>query len=190
MLTTSEHCNTPRSTGINGLSTLNSLLLKHVSIRQATIADTWAISTVLIEAAQWLREQNIPVWSPAMFSIAKVKNDISEHRYYVAEDGGSVVGTFRFQLTDREVWPEVPDLDSAFIHRLAVLRSHAGCGVAQQMILYAKQLTQQAERQFLRLDCAADQPKLRKIYEDADFVWCDDIHVGPHLVARYEWENR
>jgi len=168
---------------------LNTRTYKEVSIRPATIYDTWAVCIVLTEAAQWLREQNIPVWSTSMFTISKVKQETAQHEYYVAEDDGAVVGTFRFQLLDRETWPEVPDLDSAFIHRVAVLRSHAGAGVAQQMFEYAKELTRRAERQFLRLDCAADQPKLRTVYEKAGFVWCDDVQIGEHLVARYEWEN-
>lgn len=162
---------------------------KEVSIRRATIYDTWAVSIVLTEAAQWLQEQHIPVWSTAMFTISKVKREMAEYEYYVAEDNGVVVGTFRFQLVDRETWPEIPDLDSAYIHRIAVLRSHAGCGVAQQILDYAKELTRKAERQFLRLDCASDQPKLRAVYERAGFIWCDDVQIGSQNIARFEWEN-
>ena len=169
---------------------MNAGIYEEVSIRPATIHDTWAVSRVLTEAARWLREKNIPVWSSAEFSISDLKQEILRERYYVALDADVVVGTFRFHLCDHEIWPEVPDLDSAFVHRIAVLRSHAGRGVAQQIIAYAKELARQAERQYLRLDCLADQPKLCGLYESAGFVRCDDVQVGPHLVARYEWENR
>ncbi len=164
-------------------------MYKKVSVRKATSIDAPAISTILTEATSWLKERNQPLWSVEMFTIPKVMKDLTEYYYYVAEDDGVVVGSFRFQLEDPEIWPEISRDDSAFLHRLVVRRSQAGRGVARQMILYAQQLTQNANRRFLRLDCAADRPKLRSIYENSGFVWLDDGMFGPYLISRYEWRN-
>ncbi|MCW2703994.1 MAG: hypothetical protein JWQ37_1989 [Blastococcus sp.] len=49
-------------------------------------------------------------------------------------------------------------------------RSHAGEGVDGQLLDWAVGRTWHAGRQFLRLDCAADNDRLRGYYRERGFV--------------------
>lgn len=158
-----------------------------VPIRRATQGDAPAISAIFTEAVQWLRARKMPLWSEQMFTIPKVQQDIAEYECYVADRKGEVIGTFRLQFVDPEIWPDVSPNESVFLHRLTIRRAYGGTGIAQEILHYGKRRTKDAGRRVLRLDCAADRPKLRAIYERAGFVWRDDRTVGPHLLSRYEW---
>ncbi len=160
------------------------------SIRRATRDDAPAMSAIFIENVRWLKACNMQLWSEEMFTIPKVEQDIDLYEYYVADRDGGVIATFRLQFADPDNWPDVSPNESIFLHRLAVRRAFAGDGIAQEMLLHAKQRTQGSHRRFLRLDCAAERPKLRAIYENAGFVWRDDRTVGPHLLSRYEWHRQ
>lgn len=157
-------------------------------IRPATVADAQALHALLTSVTRWLKDHNIPLWSENMFTPENIVRDLLAYSYFVAEDNGEIVGTFRFQLEDPEVWPEVTGHNSAFIHRVVVARSHTGRGVAQQMIRHAQLLTLKAGRRYLRLDCASERPKLRAVYERAGFTWRDDTICGPFAISRYEWQ--
>jgi GNAT superfamily N-acetyltransferase len=161
-----------------------------MNVRVATIDDASAVSAVLKQAAEWLEYCGKPLWPAHMFSQHGIISEMGQHIYFVADhpDDG-IVGTFRYQLSDPEFWPEASSSDSAFIHRVAVLRSHAGKGISRMMLDHAKQIATSESRSFLRLDCAADRPKLRAIYENNGFRWHSNRVVGPYHVSRYEWKN-
>ena len=83
--------------------------------------------------------------------------------------------------------------ESAFVHRFAVRRQHAGGKVSTVLLQWALSRTAALGRQYLRLDCEAARPKLRRVYERFGFQYHSDRQVGPHLLARWEYpiaENR
>ena len=43
------------------------------------------------------------------------------------------------------------------------------------------------ERRYLRLDCDASRPKLRRLYEELGFEFHSFRQVGAYYVARYEY---
>jgi GNAT superfamily N-acetyltransferase len=112
------------------------------------------------------------------------------HLFFIASLGDEAAGTFRFQTEDKLFWPELPDGESAFVHRLAIRRRFARQGLATAMLECAVARADSLGKKFLRLDCAADRPRLRKFYEDFGFVYHSDQQVGPYLVARYEYATR
>lgn len=96
------------------------------------------------------------------------------------------LGCFAFSLKTLIFWPEESLQNSAFIHRLAVHPRAGGGDVSKQLLAHAIRLTTAQGRTHLRLDCAADRPKLRSFYERAGFKFHSLKQVGPWLVARYE----
>ena len=159
-------------------------------VRIATAEDAAAINETLVAAADWLVSSGLAMWNPASFSIDQTRDEVDSGLYYVAEtEEHQLAGVVRFQLTDEEFWPDMSNDDSAFIHKLAVRREFAGQGVSRKLIEYAKALTIQKGRAYLRLDCAHDRKKLRDFYESEDFVWHSDRQVGEYKVARYQWKS-
>ena len=93
----------------------------------------------------------------------------------------------KFQLEDTEFWPDVPQTESAFVHRLAVRRRFARRGISSALLSWAVERARSLCRDYLRLDCEASRPKLRAVYERFGFVHHSDRQVGPYFVSRYQY---
>lgn len=157
-----------------------------LSFRQAELADVELVREILLEAEYWLRAMGEPLWRDDELSVDAISSDVEAGSYYVAECDGIAAGTLRFQLSDEETWPDVREGESAFLHRLAVRRSHAGGEVSGALLRWAADRTAALGRRKLRLDCVASRPKLRALYERFGFHYHSSKQVGPDLVARYE----
>jgi N-acetylglutamate synthase-like GNAT family acetyltransferase len=108
-----------------------------LSIRQATPQDIDAVAEILGEAARWLEEQGMPMWHQDELLPSHIVADVDSGQFFLAECDGVPAGAIRFQLEDRLFWPDVPQHDSAFIHRLAVRRRFAGGEVSSALFLWA-----------------------------------------------------
>jgi len=80
--------------------------------------------------------------------------------------------------------------DALYVHNLVVRRAWSHRGLGHQLLAWAEQQTAIAGRTFLRLDCFANNPILRKYYENAGFE--DRAEVDAHYsfgilrLRRYE----
>jgi GNAT superfamily N-acetyltransferase len=155
-------------------------------IRQADVAETAAVSAVLSEAAAWLAATGRPMWKADELSPARIAADVGNRLFHVAVIDGDIVGTVKFQLTDLEFWPDVPQAECAFIHRLAVRRRAAGGDVADALMRWAVDRARSLGRRYLRLDTEASRTRLRERYERFGFRHHSNRQVGPYFVARYE----
>ncbi len=156
----------------------------NIEIRQARDEDKGHVSAILIEAASWLNSINQPLWQCSNLVENVITEDVHAGLFYIARLDGQPAGVFKFQFEDKIIWPDVPTGESAFLHRLAVRRIAAGTGLAGQMLEYAKKMTRQSGRKFLRLDCAK-RPKLCAFYERNWFSRNGDCSAGSYCVARY-----
>ncbi|MDF1811519.1 MAG: GNAT family N-acetyltransferase [Verrucomicrobiales bacterium] len=158
--------------------------------RQATTQDAAGVCSILQEAVSWLDEIGQPLWRLEEVSESAVAQNVAKGYFYLFEIDGEAVGTLKFQLEDKLFWPDVPDSESAFIHRVAIRRAWSGSGLSSAMIKWAISQARHFQRDYLRLDCDASRPKLKAIYEHFGFSHRDDRQVGPFCVSRYEISTR
>lgn len=159
-----------------------------LSIRQASSQDIDVVAEILGEAARWLEEQGMPMWHKDELQPKRIVADVDSGQFFLAECDGVPAGAIRFQLEDRLFWPDVPQHDSAFIHRLAVRRRFAGGEVSSALLLWAIARTHTLGLRYLRLDCEASRARLRALYERIGFRFHSNKQVGPYFVARYEYD--
>ena len=159
-----------------------------LSIRQALTQDIDTVSDILREAARWLQERGMPMWCDNELLRENIASDVHSGSFFLAESEGEAAGTVRFQLEDQLFWPDVPQHDSAFIHRLAVRRRYAGGEVSSALLLWSIGRTRALGRRYIRLDCEVSRPRLRAIYERIGFRFHSNRRVGPYFVARYEFD--
>ena len=159
-----------------------------ISVRQANLDDLSTVSEILSEAAAWLDRENMTLWQPEHISLSAIQQDIELGLFYIAFGGDIAAGVVIFQTDDLVFWPGIIQSDSAFLHRLAVRRSFAGGSVSTQIFQWAIDRTRELGKHFLRLDCVADRPRLRSVYENFGFKHHSDRQVGAYFVARYEYE--
>ena len=117
-----------------------------------------------------------------------IKEDIEKGEFYIAYANQKTAGVFKFQKEDRMFWPDIPEGESTYIHRLAVKRKFSGGKISSAMINYAKMKTKEMGRQFLRLDCDVSRPKLHILYKKHGFMEHSNRQVGPYYVTRYQFE--
>jgi GNAT superfamily N-acetyltransferase len=160
--------------------------LASLRIRLAEAGDAGAIEAMLLEAARWVDALGVVMWEEGELDRARLEREIEARQFVVAETGGEVAGAIRFQLEDPLFWPDLPSGQSAFVHRLVVRRPFKGQGVSQALLQWAADRARAVGREALRLDCDADRPKLRRLYEDFGFVLHSYRQVGPYYVSRYE----
>jgi GNAT superfamily N-acetyltransferase len=159
-----------------------------VSVRQATLQDAGVVSDILGEAARWLEELGRPLWREDELNSARIVADVAAGLFFIAECSGDAAGIMRFQLEDSVFWPDMPQGEAAYIHRLAVRRRYAGTGVSSALLRWSVLRTQGLGRRYLRLDCEESRPRLRAVYESFGFRHCDDRQAGPYFVSRYEYD--
>lgn len=158
-----------------------------IKMKQATAAELGRISGVLTEAAEWLISRGEKLWNLDDLAAEKIAPDVEEGKYWFAEIDNEIAGCIRYQHADPEYWDDVPHKDSAFVHRVAIGRGFAGCGLANHMIEWAKRKAKKDGKRHLRLDCA-DRPKLRAVYERMGFSYHSVKTRSPYNVIRYEFD--
>lgn len=159
-----------------------------ISVRQATLNDVSTVSSILSEAALWLKHQNMVLWEENEVSPESIRQDVELGLFHIAFCGDIATGVVKFQTEDFVHWPDISQEDSAFIHRLAVRRRFAGGFVSTALMQWSVERSRDLEKQFLRLDCAADRSQLRLVYENFGFQHHSDRQVGSYFVARYEYK--
>jgi GNAT superfamily N-acetyltransferase len=160
----------------------------HIAIRKAETEDLDTVADILHEAARWLQQKGMPLWRLDEIASPRIESDVAAGLFFLAECNREFAGTVKFQLEDVEHWPDVPRGEAAYLHRLAVRRQFAGQGVSSAILRWAVAQTASLGRRFLRLDCVADRPRLRTIYEGFGFRHHSDRQVGPYHIARYEYD--
>jgi ribosomal protein S18 acetylase RimI-like enzyme len=154
-------------------------------MRQARLADLDVVVSMLEEAARWMVRRGIEGWTPDGFSRERIAVLIESGEMYLAVLDGRPAGTFALQWSDRETWGDVPD-DAGYIHGLAIRREFAGAGLGREMLRRAEQMVSLSEREYLRLDCVADNKALNEYYRRAGFAYRGSAEVRGLAVALYE----
>ncbi|HXC36035.1 MAG TPA: GNAT family N-acetyltransferase [Candidatus Acidoferrales bacterium] len=159
----------------------------HLSIRQAAKQDTDKVAEILREAAHWLEQSGKAMWRDDELVPSRIAGDVQAGLFFIADCDGEAAGIVKFQLEDREFWPDVSPGESAFVHRLAVKRIFAGGRISSALFEWAAARARALGKAYLRLDCEASRPQLRAIYERFGFIHHSDRQVGPYFVSRYEY---
>ena len=158
---------------------------EHLVMRQARLTDLDTVVSMLEEAARWMIQREIEGWTPDGFSRERIAVLIESGEIYLAVLDGWLAGTFTLQWADRETWGDVLD-DAGYVHGLAIRREFAGKGLGREMLRRAEQMVSRSEREYLRLDCVADNMPLNEYYRRAGFAHRGRSVVRGLAVSLYE----
>jgi len=161
-----------------------------ITVRQAQTADATLVQDMLEEAAKWVDALGEIMWEEGELAPGRVDDEIAAGLFFIAEMKSDPAGAVKFQLEDRLFWPDLSQEnqdDSAFIHRLVVRRRYKGLGISSALMKWAVSRASAQGKRYLRLDCDASRPKLRRLYEGFGFEFHSFRQVGAYYVARYEY---
>jgi GNAT superfamily N-acetyltransferase len=158
----------------------------HLRVSAAEPRDVDTVLEILDEAATWLQENRIPgLWKPGSFSRQAFVDQISREEVYIGCVDGKAAGTFILQWSDPFFWGDKPP-DAGYLHKLAIRPVYQRRGIGLEMLRWAEAKTKAMRKKFLRLDCAAEDRKIRDYYEREGFAYRGDIVEPRGRASLYE----
>ena len=156
-----------------------------VDIKPADSADFPVIMEIFTEAAAWLEEKGIDQWAspPNEFFRQRVAEAIERGEFYTVGIVTNRFGVLRFIWSD-PYWPD--DGLAGYVHSLAVRPSMHGQKLGEMMLSWAMIRAKREKKQFLRLDCRADNGRIRRYYEEQGFVYKGEVTDRDYTAALYE----
>ena len=156
------------------------------SIRPAAASEAEIVSDILLEAHRWLEQTGRGYLFRRRFGAG------SHRRGHGRVFPGGKRSRFRRDISsstiDHVFWPDFPDDDSVYLHRLAIRRKFARSGLSQTILAWAVGWTRSLGRKQLRLDCLSERAPLQALYQNFGFKHHSDRQVGPFVASQYEYK--
>ena len=103
---------------------------------------------------------------------------------YLARREGVPTGKLSLQWQDA-LWQDEAG-KAGYVHGLATHRDFAGQGVGRALLDWVERKVAAAGGEYLRLDCDAENPKLRAYYEGVGFTHRGDVALPHRIACRFE----
>jgi GNAT superfamily N-acetyltransferase len=142
------------------------------------------VAALLDEATIWVGERGYEQW-PLPFPRDELARAIERGEVYLAELDGDAVATVTLLWDDPSYWGDRPP-DAAYVHKLAVRRACAGKRIGEAIVAWADETARARGRDYLRLDCLADNPGIRAYYEQMGFEHRGDLVANGRNMSLYE----
>jgi GNAT superfamily N-acetyltransferase len=133
---------------------------------------------LLEEIADWLDARGVGQVRPGTYRqfAEYYAASIAAEEVHLGLFNNKLAGSFRLVQDGGPVWPGV-DNDSLYLENLVVRRAWSGRSVGRQLLHWAEQKALLAGKNYIRLDCFAINPVLRKYYQDAGYEDCGEIEA-------------
>lgn len=156
-----------------------------LNFKVAQPEDLPLVMEILAEAAAWLKEKGIDQWPspPNEHWQRRMAAAIEGEEMHTVSITGNRFGIVRFTWSDL-YWPD--DNLAGYVHSMAVRRAMQGKSVGGAILLWAGTKAKQQGRQFLRLDCLANNGRLRRYYEEQGFNYRGEVADRDYRAALYE----
>lgn len=151
-----------------------------------THGDVSAASSVLMASAVDRAARGEELWLPQSLTPERLGKYYPPEGWQVAWHGGQPAGCYVLLDRDPLFWPDDPEGEAMYLHKLAVHPDVQGQGLARTLLQRASQQAAQGGRACLRLDTATQRPKLRAVYESFGFHHVADRIVKSWAVSLYE----
>lgn len=163
--------------------------LAGLDIRTAHLDDVEVSASILEEVAGWGASAGLPSWSPGTFTgpdsvgIARLRRDAGSNSLYLVRRDERPIATFSLVENDPLFWPSAGD-EAMYLHRFGVRRTAAGAG--RTAVAWSADETRRRGREYLRLDCLAENPGIRRYYEGCGFRAVDERIIDGVVFSLYE----
>ena len=144
--------------------------MDEIYITQAAPSDIPVIEAILLEAVNRLNAQGTPLWGADEVEWDSLSESYAVSDFYVASLNGNPSGCMALVERDPYLWPNVPEGESLFIHKLAVTNAARKTGVSNALMEFYKEQGRKRGVKSLRLDTHARRPRLRAFYERRGFT--------------------
>lgn len=143
---------------------------RELSFRRAGAADVPVLVRLRDEAARWQIARGIAQWKPGELGEDHFRARLADSEIWLATLGpdGPVAGAWELWWDDPAAWGPQPPV-AGYVHRLMTDRAIAPAGTGRRMLAHAERRVRAAGRALCRLDCRANNPRLRAYYASAGY---------------------
>ncbi|MFF7729809.1 GNAT family N-acetyltransferase [Streptomyces sp. NPDC008001] len=142
-----------------------------LAFRRAGARDLARLVRLRDDAARWQITRGIDQWKPGQLGEEHFRARIEEGEVWFAALGadGPVAGAWELWWDDPAAWGPQPPT-AGYVHRLMTDRRTAPPGTGLRMLAEAERRIAAAGRTSCRLDCLANNARLRAYYEAAGYT--------------------
>lgn len=144
-------------------------------VESASAADIPAAQDLIEGARRWLLSRGIDQWQDAIPDSVLFR-DAERGNLFVVRQDQVVTVMVIVSDSDPETWGAT-NRPAVYVHRLAVAQTHRGSGLGQRLLAWVEARAVDRGAAFVRLDCATDNPGLRRFYEQQGFRHVRDVTV-------------
>ena len=155
-------------------------------IRPAKVDELGDVMDILADAAAWLESKGVKQWPspPNEHWWRRTETFIKNREMYLVQKESQTVATFRLAWTD-PYWSD-PQPVAGYIHTLAVKSHLRGLKIGADILDWWRAAIRDQNKAFARLDCQADNVRLRRYYEEQGFVFKRKAIDRDYVAALYE----
>jgi ribosomal protein S18 acetylase RimI-like enzyme len=157
-------------------------------IERAQIGDVAGIIDLFEAAAVWLEAQGVFQWSTRVSPHFRkfLRQKVMEGNVFVAQGrDGRLLGHIRFDFEAGKVWHDNP-AETAYVRGLVIANEVRGQGVGTALLDWAQVFASEKGCVRLRLDCLAENGRLRQYYRDYGFTFLGEGRSGRYTAALFE----
>lgn len=145
---------------------------------------------VMGEVAGWYRDHGFRVWPPEWLTPQELfTEEARPENFYVGTVDGKPACAFILQWSDREYWPESPEFEAGYLHKLCVRREFAHQSMTARVVEALKVECRRHGGKYMRLDTGYDESVVRDIYLDVGFRIVKTLEKnGKPVMLLYEME--
>lgn len=147
------------------------------NLKIATNEDSSKVINMLKQIAQWMKENNINQWRFLLEGgdDEEITQAIDNQETYIVLNGNEIVATFTLLSKQSEwdihIWGEDSTSNALYLHRLAIIPSYMDKGLGKRILGWIEDNA--IEKEYLRLDCVAENAKLNSFYKKNEFELVD-----------------
>lgn len=155
-----------------------------LSVRRAQSDDLDAALQIDASAYGWRAAIGLPAGPPPRPLPELFAESIARGEMYLAWMDGAPAAKIVLQREDT-LWRDLPG-EAIYVHGLATHRDFAGKGVGLALLGWAERVAAAEGKEYLRLDCNANNPGIRAYYERAGLAHRGDVTLPHRVASRYE----
>lgn len=149
--------------------------MSKIVVRAAAQDDIEALKLILNDASRFKTSKQDDAWG-SIWTDEDVAEALSFGNTNIVTLNGEAIGCVDLIWDDPYNWGEVLGSDgkAGYLHRLAVISEFRGQGLGEKIIDWVAERVRANNRQYIRLDCHADNHGLCSYYEGLGFEPVDN----------------
>lgn len=157
-------------------------------IRKANASDAERIYDIIVQCKEDMKRKGEEQWPEHYPSIDNVVKDIREGSLYVAENG-EVTACMSIDANQPKQYSSVEwaldDDHPLIVHRIAVLPSEQGTGLASRLMEFAEDFARNNHHKSIRVDTYGNNKSSNAFYQKKGYVFRGAIRIPEHMPGEY-----